>query len=126
VCVQRKRVCTHKITQACAFSSVMHMCQHSQKHASMCVQRKRVCKYKSTQACVFSSVMHMCRVGQDRTYTPYMTVYLVISQPNIPYLLRIYSVLANPTYVSALKSARKCVRTVAQWFNAKVLALTKA
>jgi hypothetical protein len=28
----------------------------------------------------------MCRVGQNRIYTPYMTVYLVISLPNIPYI----------------------------------------
>jgi len=34
------------------------------------------------------------RVGQDRIYTPYMTVYLVISQPDIPYIHRIYMVLA--------------------------------
>jgi len=30
--------------------------------------------------------------------TPYMTVYLVISLPNIPYIHRIYMVLANPKY----------------------------
>jgi len=38
------------------------------------------------------------RVGQNRIYTPYMTVYLVISLPNIPYIHRIYMVLANSTY----------------------------
>jgi len=37
------------------------------------------------------------RVGQDRIYTPYMTVYLVITLPQIPYMHRIYMVLANPT-----------------------------
>jgi len=36
------------------------------------------------------------RVGQNRIYTPYMTVYLMISLPNIPYIHRIYMVLANP------------------------------
>jgi hypothetical protein len=41
----------------------------------------------------------MCRVGQDRVYTPYMTVYLVISRPKIPYIQRIYMVLANPSRV---------------------------
>jgi len=35
----------------------------------------------------------VCRVGQNRVYTPYMTVFLVISLPKIPY---IYMVLANP------------------------------
>jgi len=37
------------------------------------------------------------RVGQNRMYTPYMTVYLVISLPEIPYIHRVYMVLANPT-----------------------------
>jgi hypothetical protein len=40
----------------------------------------------------------LARVGQNRIYTPYMTVYLVISLPKIPYVNRIYMVLANPSY----------------------------
>ena len=43
----------------------------------------------------------MHRVGQNRIYTPYMAVYLVISLPNIPYIHRIYMVLANPTHMHA-------------------------
>ena len=39
----------------------------------------------------------MSRVGQNRIYTPYMTIYLVISLPKIPYRHRMYMVLANPT-----------------------------
>ena len=39
----------------------------------------------------------MLRVGQNRIYAPYMTVYLVISLPKIPYIHRIYMVLANPS-----------------------------
>jgi len=42
----------------------------------------------------------MCRVGQDLIYAPYRTVYLVISWPKIPYMHRIYMVLANPKHVS--------------------------
>jgi hypothetical protein len=42
---------------------------------------------------------HIYRIGQNRIYAPYMTVYLVISLPNIPYTHRIYMVLANPTYI---------------------------
>jgi len=38
------------------------------------------------------------RVGQNRIYTPYMTVYLVVSLPKIPYIHRIHRVLANPSY----------------------------
>jgi len=44
----------------------------------------------------------MNRVGQNRIYTPYMTVYLMASLPNIPYIQRIYMVLANPTYESCV------------------------
>ena len=47
--------------------------------------------------CVCScSALKITRVGQNRIYTPCMTVYLVISLPKIPYLSRIYMVLANP------------------------------
>jgi len=32
-------------------------------------------------------------------YAPYMTVYLIESLPNIPYIHRIYMVLANPIHM---------------------------
>ena len=38
------------------------------------------------------------KVGQNRIYTPYMTVYLVISLLKSPYTNRIYMVLANPNH----------------------------
>ena len=41
----------------------------------------------------------MFRVGQDRLFTTYMTVYLVIPLPKIPYLHHLNLVLANPTDV---------------------------
>ena len=41
----------------------------------------------------------MFRVGQNHIYTPYMTVHLVKSLPKIPYIHRIYMVLANPTHI---------------------------
>jgi len=44
----------------------------------------------------------MCRVGQNRIYTPYMTVYSVISLPKLSYIHRIYMVLANPVIVLSL------------------------
>ena len=40
------------------------------------------------------------RVGQNRIYTPYMTVYLVISLPKLSYIHRIHMVLANPIYTT--------------------------
>jgi len=54
---------------------------------------------------VCSRQLQVCRVGQNRIYTPYMTVYLVDSLQKIPYMHRIYiyiyiyMVLANPTSV---------------------------
>jgi len=38
------------------------------------------------------------RVCQNCMYALYMTVYLVISLPKIPYIHRIYMVLANSTH----------------------------
>ena len=54
--------------------------------------------YQGMSGPYHSTVTHMRRVGQDRVYTPYMTVYLVISLPKIPYIHRMYRVLANPTH----------------------------
>ena len=50
----------------------------------------------------------MIRVGQNRIYTPYMTVYLVISLPKMPYINRIYiyMVLVNPIYGANASVAR--------------------
>ena len=45
-----------------------------------------------------SKLCLLCRVGQNRIYTPYMTVCLMISLPKIPCIHRIYMVLANPMY----------------------------
>ena len=48
---------------------------------------------------------NICRVGQNRIYTPYMTVYFVITLPKIPYIHRIYMVLANPKHMPSLYPA---------------------
>ena len=45
----------------------------------------------------------MSRVGQNRMYTPYMTVYLVISLPHVRYMHRIYKVLANPNHEAHMR-----------------------
>ena len=44
-------------------------------------------------------LMCICEVGQNCIYSLYMTVYLVVSLPQIPYLHRIYMVLADQMYV---------------------------
>ena len=46
-----------------------------------------------------ASSLLICRVGQNHIYTPYMTVYLVISLSKIPYIHRIYMVMANSTHL---------------------------
>ena len=43
----------------------------------------------------------MCRVGHDNLYIPYLTVYLVISLPKIPYIHCIFIGLGDPAYVQA-------------------------
>ena len=40
--------------------------------------------------CSLGFKLHIPRVGQNRTYTPYMAVYLAIFLPKIPYIYRIY------------------------------------
>jgi len=45
-------------------------------------------------------ISHINWFGQKRTYTPYMTVYSVISLPKLPYIQRIYMVLANRTHLT--------------------------
>jgi hypothetical protein len=42
--------------------------------------------------------LYMTRVGQNCIYAPYMTIYLVIFLPKVPYIHRMCMVLANPTY----------------------------
>ena len=56
------------------------------------------------------STVYISRVGQNRIYTPYMTEYLVISLPKIPYIDRIYMVLANPVYKRMARVFKSHVR----------------
>jgi len=51
-------------------------------------------------------IIQLCvlrRAGQNRIDTPDMTVYLVISLPKIPYIHRVYMVLANPSLARPCK-----------------------
>jgi hypothetical protein len=47
---------------------------------------------------------YIYRVSHDRIYTPYMTLYLVISLPKIPYVHCIYMALANPIQTAKARS----------------------
>jgi len=42
------------------------------------------------------------RVGQNRTYTPYTVVYLVVSLQKKTYVHQIYMVLTNPEHTAKL------------------------
>jgi len=61
-------------------------------------QLQSVCGVNGHPPCHELCRLQMCRVGQN-VYVPYMTVYLVISLPKIPYIHHIYMVLANPANV---------------------------
>jgi hypothetical protein len=50
----------------------------------------------------YGRIRCIIRVGHNRIYAPYMTVYIVTFLPNIPYIHRIYMVLANPMYNTVL------------------------
>jgi len=58
---------------------------------------KNECKSGFVCTPVASASCQICKVNQNRVYTPYMTVYFVIFLPKIPYIYRIFMVLANPT-----------------------------
>jgi len=49
------------------------------------------------------------RVGQKRMYTPYMTVYFVKPLPKVPYIHRVYMVLANPTCKGTSRPCSACI-----------------
>jgi len=51
--------------------------------------------FRSHHSLVLDSVAP--RLGQDRIYTPYITVYCVLSLPKITYIHCTYMVLANPS-----------------------------
>ena len=66
--------------------------------------------YKVLALCEYGRVVNlrssnMCRVGRNCIYTPYMTAYLVISLPKIPFIHRIYMVLANSKYVESTEGS---------------------
>jgi len=51
----------------------------------------------------------LLKVGQNCIYIPYMTVYLVMSLPKIPYMHRIYMVLANSINSNSCKISETLV-----------------
>ena len=61
----------------------------------VCVPMSACC-IPDPQAETFTGGLNTLRVGQNRLYTLYVTIYLVIPLPDIPYMHRIFMVLANP------------------------------
>ena len=57
------------------------------------IGQDRICVYRIRPSIMATEIP---RVGQNRIYTYIYTVYLVVSKPKIPYVHRIYMVLANP------------------------------
>jgi hypothetical protein len=76
--------------RACVMCNSVQQNQNKEEQGAIAVQTEKVGE----------GVLPSCmiRVGQNRIYTPYMTVYLVISLPKTPYIHRIYMVLANPMH----------------------------
>ena len=67
-----------------------------------------------------ASVVHRSHnsvVGQNRIYTSYMTVYLVISLPKIPYTHRIHMVLANPTQQTCVSKKSDSKQKVGTYYE---------
>jgi hypothetical protein len=71
------------------------------QNTPLCISHKHICRlimlYEVKSVLLFSSYL-ISRVGQNRICTYIYSVYLVISKPKIPYVHRIYMVLANPTH----------------------------
>ena len=59
-------------------------------------------------------VAHINRVGQNRIYTLYMALHSMQSLQTIPYIHRIYMVLANPTHEHCASSSKCNVPCIPQ------------
>ena len=67
---------------------------------AMCTLAHTPVVHTNVCAEIYAACIHYIRwVGQNLKYSPYMTVYLVISLPKLPYIHRIYMVLANPIHM---------------------------
>jgi len=71
------------------------------QHTSTCIKTHK----QHTSACIkiqrYTQATHTRRLGQNRTLTPYMTVYLVISLPKLPYIHCIYVYGSSQPYTCA-------------------------
>jgi len=117
-------VCTHVCMQLCVHVCVhVHMCTATSTifnilYFCTCQQHQHMA-YKNN--CVYIGVLYcqpsrdnngISKVGQNRIYTPYMTVYTVISLPKIPYIHRMYMVLANPRDKAKVKHSYGLIKTI--------------
>ena len=102
-------VCLH-IPQAVCLHFPQAVCLHIPQAVCLHIPQA-VCLHIPQAVCLHfpRAVLHallISRVGQNRMYTPYMTVNLVISLTKVPYVDRIYMVLANPTYFGTYESMK--------------------
>jgi hypothetical protein len=93
------KVCGYEGVRTCRYVVCLCKCVYAVVCVCMCVY-VCVCVCSGTLLKCHSDRCHFCRAGQNRIYKPYMTLYLVISQPKIPCIHRKYMVLANPTLLS--------------------------
>ena len=113
------RLCLYKVLSSVQYgtlvqsSKIIERCLvywhiHTRTHVNIHIERCLVCHISALQLqlwkrrqvswkwvsalerTVCEEVGFMCRVGQNRIYTPCMTVCMVISLPKIPYIHRIY------------------------------------
>jgi len=68
---------------------IRHTLRLSVLHAE-CTLPSRIERVKIVTGQFKVAHLHFCRVGQNRISAPYMTVYMVISLPKIPYVHCIY------------------------------------
>ena len=99
VCVQHVYVCVCvQHVYACVCNTYIRVCVCV--CVCVCNMFMRVCVCNTFYPCVVCGIHFdpFCSytVRPICIYTPYMTVYLVISLPNISYILRISMFLANP------------------------------
>ena len=104
-------VCVHvlKCMRTIGSRARVHTLAHTHSHTQACRHPKsynrEACKSAHTHSHTHTHTLththkhvcteHVCRVGQNRIYTPYMTVYLVISLPKIPCILIIYYICGS-------------------------------
>jgi len=106
----------------CACMFLVFMCELVCEHARLCIDSTLVHSCGKFQATPPHAQRQLRgRVGQNRLYAPYMTVYLVISLPKIPYIHRLF--IYTPSahiyiYIYIFGSGQPCSEVIQSIFEA--------